>query len=141
MSRIYADSMIFVYALEAHPEYGERSRHILRRIAERGDTLCTSVLTAGEVLTGFYKKNALDQIRVATAFFNPPHVEMLEFDMPSALGYAQIRRDHRLSPADAVHIATAARRGVDLFLTNDRTLTSKIIPGISFIAGLDVNLF
>jgi predicted nucleic acid-binding protein len=140
MSRIYGDSMIFVYALEAQPEYGERSR-ILRRMAERGDTLCTSVLTVGEVLTGFNKKNALDQIRVATAFFRPPHVEMLEFDMQSALGYAQIRRDHRLSPADSIHIATAARRGVDLFLTNDHTLTRKIIPGISFIAGLDVNLF
>jgi predicted nucleic acid-binding protein len=134
MSRIYGDSMIFVYALEAHPEYGARTRHILRRMAERGDTLCTSVLTAAEVLTGFYKKNALDQIRVATAFFRPPHVEMLEFDMQSALGYAQIRCDHRLAPADAIHLATAARRGVDLFLTNDHTLTQKVIHGISFIA-------
>ena len=141
MSRIYWDSMLFIYAFEAHREFGPRTRQILERMLERGDTLCTSVLTAGEVLTGFYKQNALDQARIATSFFRPPHVEMLDFDFQSALGYAQIRRDHEVRPADAIHLACAARRGVDLFLTNDRALTRKTIPGISFIAGLDVNLF
>jgi predicted nucleic acid-binding protein len=90
---------------------------------------------------GFYKRNAHDRIAAVTTYFRPPSVEMLEFDLPAAIHYAQIRNEHKVAPADAIHLASAARRGVDLFLTNDRRLARKIIPGISFIAGLDVNLF
>jgi predicted nucleic acid-binding protein len=133
--------MLFIYAFEGHPAFGPRTRQILERMSERDDTLCTSVLTAGEVLTGLYRQNATDQVRMAMSFFKSPRLEMLEFDFQAALSYAQIRRDHQVTPADAIHLACAARRGVDLFLTNDRTLTRKTIAGISFIAGLDVNLF
>ena len=48
---------------------------------------------------------------------------------------------HRVTPADAIHLASAAAAGVDLFLTNDRALQPLLIPGIHFIAGLGVNLF
>jgi hypothetical protein len=34
-------------------------------------------------------------------------------------------------------LACAAEAGVDLFLTNDRRLKGRSIPGIQFLAGLD----
>jgi predicted nucleic acid-binding protein len=46
-----------------------------------------------------------------------------------------------VAPADAIHLAAAAHSGVNLFLTNDEKLQRLVIPGIDFIAGLDVNLF
>jgi predicted nucleic acid-binding protein len=55
--------------------------------------------------------------------------------------YASIRATHTVSPADAIHLAAAAQAKVDLFLTNDRKLVGKVIPGVQFVAGLDVNLF
>jgi predicted nucleic acid-binding protein len=46
-----------------------------------------------------------------------------------------------VAPADAIHLACAAQAKTDLFLTNDKRLVGKIIPGIQFIATLDTRLF
>jgi hypothetical protein len=35
----------------------------------------------------------------------------------------------------------AAEAGTDLFLTNDKRLLGKIVPGIQFIASLDTQFF
>jgi len=73
--------------------------------------------------------------------FLSPQIELLPFTPETADHYARIRGNHRVSPADAIHLASAAQYGVDLFLTNDRRLQGLTIPGIHFIAGMDVNLF
>jgi predicted nucleic acid-binding protein len=46
----------------------------------------------------------------------------------------------KVSSADAIHLACAANAGTDLFLTNDKKLVGKVIPGIQFIVGLDSNI-
>ena len=68
-------------------------------------------------------------------------MEILPFTSDTANRYGQIRGTARVSSADAIHLACAAESRVNLFLTNDRRLQSLVIPGIDFIAGLDVNLF
>lgn len=140
MSRIYWDSMLFIYWLEDHPQHAARMNRIHERMEARGDKLCTSVFTVAEVLTGIYKRGALEiasQVREACS----PQIELISFTPETADGYARIRAGHRVSPADAIHLASAANAGVDLFLTNDDHLQSLAIPGIHFIAGMDVNLF
>ena len=111
------------------------------RMEERGDRLCTSVFTVGEVLTGLYRKKApaiASQVREA---FRSPQIELISFTAETADSFARIRASHRVSPADAIHLASAANAGVDLFLTNDHRLQPLAIPGIHFIAGIDVSLF
>jgi predicted nucleic acid-binding protein len=133
--------MLFVYWLEDHPEHAARMSHIHKRMEQRRDALCTSAFTLAEVLTGLYRKDALqtaDQIRAA---FRPPEVELIAFTPETADHYARIRGTHKVSAADAIHLASAAQAGVDLFLTNDHRLQKLSIPGIQFIAGMDVNLF
>ena len=120
MSRIYWDSMLFVYWLEDHPEYAARMGKIHKRMQERMDTLCTSTFTLGEVLTGIYKRDALelaDQVRDDPTL----QVEMIPFTPETADRYARIAPVNA-SPADAIHLASAAQSGVDLFLTNDHRL-------------------
>jgi predicted nucleic acid-binding protein len=141
VSRIYWDTMLFVYWLEGHPDHAARMSQIHKRMEERRDTLCTSALTLGEVLTGLYKRGALETATRIRERFRPPLVELLPFTPETADRYARIRGNHRVSPADAIHLASAAQTGVDLFLTNDRGLQRLAIPGIQFIAGMDVNLF
>ena len=141
MSRIYWDTMLFVYLIEAHPEHGVRAREIFAAMKMRRDTLCTSVFTIGEVLTGPYKKGAVELASQVKESIRPPVVELLPFNTETADGYARIRSENRVSPADAIHLASAAHAGVNLFLTNDRRLPALVIPGIDFIAGMDVNLF
>ncbi len=141
MSRIYWDTMLFVYWLEDHPQHAERVQHIFEAMKRRRDTLCSSVVTLGEILTGPYKKNAAESVATIQTFFQPPHVQLIPFTIEAADRYARIRGQHNVTPADAIHLSTASYAGVDLFLTNDRRLQKLVIPGIDFIAGMEVNLF
>jgi predicted nucleic acid-binding protein len=141
VSLIYWDTMLFVYFIEASPQYGERVKGIWAAMQGRGDTLCSSVFTVGEALTGSYKRGTPEAAAQVREFLQPPRVELIPFTMDVADRYAQIRARNRVSPPDAIHLASAAQAGVDLFLTNDNRLHGLVIRGIDFIAGIDVNLF
>jgi predicted nucleic acid-binding protein len=132
--------MLFIYVLEANPECGIRVRDILGSIAERQDTLVTSIFTLGEVLAGGHKKGSPELVSKARELLQPPTVELLPISVETIERYAQIRGRHGVKPPDALHLACASLAGVNLFLTDDRALTKLVIPGIDFIAGLDVNL-
>jgi len=133
--------MLFVYWLEDHPLHADRMGRIREWMERRGDTLCTSAFTVGEVLTGPYRTGAIETASRIREAFRSPQIELIPFTPDTADHYAAIRGKHRVSPADAIHLASAAQAGVDLFLTNDRRLQPLAIPGIDFIAGMDVNLF
>jgi uncharacterized protein len=141
LSRIYWDSMLFIYWLEDHPQHAARMHRIHECMEARGDRLCTSVFTVGEVLNGLYKRDALEIASQVREAFRSPQIELIPYTPETADSYARIRAGHRVSPADAIHLASAANGGVDLFLTNDHRLQPLVIPGINFIAGMDVNLF
>jgi predicted nucleic acid-binding protein len=66
---------------------------------------------------------------------------ILPFSFETAKHYSAIRASQRISPTDAIHLASAAEANADLFLTNDNQLQGKVIPGIQFIARLDINLY
>ena len=66
--------------------------------------------------------------------------EVIPFTIETADRYGQIRGALEISSADAIHLACAASAETDLFLTNDKNLVGKIIPGIQFIAGIDSNI-
>ena len=59
MSRVYWDSMMFIYMLEGNPTFGPLVLGILDDMDRRGDTLCTSSFCIGEVLTGPRKFNPM----------------------------------------------------------------------------------
>jgi predicted nucleic acid-binding protein len=141
MSLVYWDTMLFVYWFDEHPVYAERVRHILSRMEQRKDALCTSSFAVGEVLVGPYKKGNRDAAIRIREVLRPPFVEVLPFANDAVDHYARIRSELRVSAADGIHLACAAQAGVDLFLTNDRKLVGQIVPGIQFIAGIDSDLF
>lgn len=141
MSLVYWDTMLFIYWLEAHPQNGPLVQQIHRKMAQRGAQLCTGVFTVGEVLAAPYKLGKADAIRQLSEYFRGCGVKLLPFDLDAAERYAEIRGKHNVSPADAVHLATASVTQVDLYLTNDKKLKNLSIPGIKFIAGLDGNIF
>lgn len=141
MSRIYWDTMLFVYWLEDHPQQAPKVQKILEKMEERGDILCTSTFTMAELLVGPKKQNAPDVAQRIRDFLRSSAVDLLPFTEDTAEQYATIRAANRVSPADAIHLASAAEADVNLFLTNDHRLRGLVIPGIHFIAGMDVDLF
>jgi predicted nucleic acid-binding protein len=141
VSLIYWDTMLFVYWLEADPTFGMRTKEIWDKMLERGDTLCTSIFTVGEVLTGFYKRSDRERAAEAREMFELPDIQLLPLTIEVTERYAQIRAAQRLTPADAIHLATASVANANLFLTNDAAISKLTVPGIDFVAGLNVNLF
>ena len=137
MSRIYWDTMLFIYVLEEHPTYVEGLKRLLSRMQSRGDRLCSSAFGLGEVLVGARQRNDERLAEAIRTEMRSPHVDLIPFDAVAAEHYADIRARHRTTPPDSIHLACAAAAGVDLFLTNDVALTRLDVRGIRFIAGLD----
>jgi predicted nucleic acid-binding protein len=142
MSRVYWDSMLFIYVLEGNPTFAPQVKKILEHMARRGDVLCTSVFALGEVLTGPRKFGSpADVARTRQFLVNSGRVELLPFSAETADRFSMIRASTSIRSADAIHLAAASEFGVDLFLTHDKKLQKLSIPGIHFIAGLDGKIF
>jgi len=140
MSLVYWDTMLFVYLFEGHPEFKARVAQITHRMEARGDTLCTSVFTVGEILAGPSRTQRWDEVSKVRAFFRSAELRLLEFKLSTAEIFAEIRGRAGISAGDAIHLACAAEARVDLFLTHDKRLAKKIVPGIQFIATLDSDI-
>jgi predicted nucleic acid-binding protein len=140
MSRIYWDSMLFIYWLEDNPRFIKRMKAIRGRMDERQDQLITSAFTIGEVLAGPCRKGMSGQMNELRGILLSVISEIIPFTIDTADHYARIRGTLGVSAPDALHLACAAAAGADLFLTNDNDLVRKVIPGIQFIAGLDSNI-
>jgi uncharacterized protein len=138
MSRIYWDTMLFIYWLEGNPIFGQRVHAIWSRMQERNDELITGTLALAEVLAGAYKGGASEErIQKVRMAFESAVSQMIPFTADTADLFGRIKGTLGVATADAIHLACAATAGTDLFLTNDADLVGRVIPGIQFIAGLD----
>lgn len=141
MSRIYWDTMLFIYWLENNSQFAKRVGTIRARMKERQDQLITSAFTFGEILAGPYRAGATAAANESRKWLRAAVSEVLPFTVETADRFAYIRGSLGLAAPDAIHLASAAEAGTDLFLTNDKSLVGKIVPGIHFIASLDTPLF
>jgi predicted nucleic acid-binding protein len=132
--------MLFVYWIEDDPRYAKPIRQLLLKMEQRQDQLCTSSFAVGEALVGPRKAGNDEAATRMLNVFRSPFVEVIPFGLETAEHYAGIRANQPISAPDAIHLACAAQGRIDLFLTNDKNLIGKIIPGIQFIAGLDSNI-
>jgi predicted nucleic acid-binding protein len=137
VSRIYWDTMLFIYWLENHPRFAKRVDEIYSRMRDRQDQLLTGAFTFGEVLSGVYRKGSAHQAGEVRLQLQKVVTEIVPFTIETADHYARIRGSLSLPPADAIHLASAADAGTDLFLTNDKRLVGKFVPGIHFVASLE----
>jgi predicted nucleic acid-binding protein len=133
--------MLFVYMLEAEPRFGPRVLEIKKEMTRRGDRLCTSVFTVGEVLTGPQKCGSGAVVAQLREYFASDEVDLVPFTMVTSEEYSRVRATHPIYPADAIHLASAAQARSDLFMTNDQRLLKLSVSGISFIVGLDARVF
>lgn len=140
MSRIYWDKMVFAYWLEDRAPYSDRIDFIHSRMLERGDTLVASSYSVAELLVAPAKLGDQKLEKTIRKFFESGRVEVQNFDIAVAARFAEIRATANVTPADAIHLACAATAGVDLFLTNDKSLRKLVIRGIPFIDGIDTSV-
>jgi predicted nucleic acid-binding protein len=134
MSRVFWDSMLFIYLLEGNAEFSARVRELLARSKKRGDRLFTSHLALGEVMAGAGRAPGLPSGQMVRDTLQEMGFTCLPFDGGAVGPFARLRSGERLKVADAIHLASAASAGIDLFLTGDRQISRLDVPGIQFIA-------
>lgn len=137
MSRIFWDSMLFIYLLEDHPAFSTRAQRLLDRAYRRGDSLYTSYLALGEILAGVEKSPNPQKTSVMTATIREMGFSFLPFDEGAVAPFSRLRAIEKLKVADSIHLACAASARIDLFLTGDKQLLKLDVPGIQFIADFD----
>jgi predicted nucleic acid-binding protein len=137
MSRIFWDTNLFIYLMEDYGDLSERVARLRERMLARGDELCTSTLTLGEVLVKPLKAGDEDlRHQYETAILTTALV--LPLDTAAARTYATLRAaDPAIRAPDAIQLACAAQARVDLFITNDERLSEKVIPGVQFVTSLN----
>ena len=136
MSRVFWDTNLFIYLVEAHPKYSQRVVDLRRRMLKRRDQLYTSALTLGEVLVKPVETGN-EALRRSYERAMTTGVVLISLDQDAARIYAQIRQDRSLRAPDTIQLACAAQAQVDLFITNDDRLSGKVVPGIQFIVSLE----
>ena len=141
MRRIYWDTMLYAYWLEANNKLSQRIEHIHQTMQQRSDTLCSSLFVLGELLVGPAKANDISSASSIRQFFDSEAVAMLPYTTQAVGIFVDLRANHGVKPLDALHLAIAATSGIDLFLTHDRRLHKILAPGLPFIAGIETDLF
>lgn len=138
MTRVYWDTMLFIYLLEAHPAFGPRVQAVHQALTQQGAKLCTSVFTVGEILTMPRKTDDQKKIDLLMDYFEfSGNIQVVPFTIRTAQRYAEIRAKERVLSADAIHLASASEVQADMFMTNDRKLQRLRIDGIKLVADMD----
>jgi predicted nucleic acid-binding protein len=130
--------MLIIYLLEGNPSYSKRVQHLLQRSFERGDSLYTSFLAYGEVMAG--AMNSPDKAAKIQKTMEEMGFTYLPFDGGAVMPFSRLRAKNKLKVADAIHLASAASAGIDLFLTGDKQLMGLDVPGVQFIADFETPL-
>jgi predicted nucleic acid-binding protein len=139
--RIYLDTNLFIYAVEAISPYAHAIWPLLRA-ADLGEIqLVTSLLALAETLV-LPSRNEDDQlISTYRELFTQPPAGLFV----SPLGADVLERAAMLRAAssslrlpDAIHLATAESERCDRFLTNDKRLGGLVSPPVVVLAELDL---
>ena len=134
MSLVFWDSMLFIYLVEAHPEFAPIVLDILQRCACRGDALYTSHLSVAEALVGLPQGGGKERVFLET--LDELNFRFAEFSGGAVPPFRMLRRDFGLQQPDAMNLACAAAVTTDIDLTFDERLLKRRlhVPGIQFIA-------
>ena len=137
---IYLDTNIWIYAVEDHPTFGALARQMFVEARAKGHRVAGSLFVLGELLV--LSRHDANEFAAAAyrSLFQARQVVLLPYSASAMETYVALRAYQRLKPMDALHLATAAHAGADMFLTEDVQLLSKKVPDAMTIVNLSTAL-
>lgn len=128
---IALDSNILIYFFNENPEFVDAARRLLSLVQTGEVTAVASVLVLGEIM----RKGNDELCRALTSIRNLDYVSVDAEVALKAADLQQVRPSLRF--VDALHIATAVVHGAQEFWTNDRHISTTVVPGLTMRA-LDI---
>jgi len=133
--RVYLDTNVFVYAMEAFEQYVEIIGEVFQAVDAGRTTAVTSFLTLGECLVKPFRDERPDMAEAYGSMIqDAANFEVADIDREVMVCAAKLRAQRQgIRMPDAIHLATARQRGCDAFLTNDRRLAAADSPELAVI--------
>ena len=132
-SVIGLDTSVFIYHLEAHPDYQPLTQELLAGVENGQWKAVTSTVTVMELTVRPWQ---LDRPAVAREYeallAHFPNLVLADVTRDVARQAAQLRASYRVRPADALQVATALIHSATAFVTNDRSLT-RLAPMLDIV--------
>ncbi len=123
------DTSIFIYHLEAHPTYLPYTQQIFASILSGQKRAVTSTISLVEINVQPLQLGREDIARKYEALLvNFPYLRIADIDRRVARQAARLRAAYQVHPADALQIAACQLHGAQVFITNDKRLSSLKLP-------------
>lgn len=134
---VYLDTNIWIYALEAYPNFVKAITELFHAI-DRGELKAvTSELTLAEVLVKpMLDQNSQRQEVYKQTLQSSDFLTICPIDRGILIQAADIRASCQLKLPDAIHVATAIETGCTVFLTNDRGLQKISNPAVLLLSDI-----
>lgn len=130
------DTPVFIYHLEAHPQYAPLTQVIFSGMEAGKWRGITSTITLMEITVHPWRAGREDIARKYEALLvNFPNLTIVDIQRDVARTAAQLRARYSVRPPDALQAAASLHAGAQAFLTNDRRLSA--LQGLLEILILD----
>jgi predicted nucleic acid-binding protein len=132
--KVYLDTNVFIYAVEAVAAYADVIVALFDLIAGGEVAVFTSELTLAESLAKPFEAGRNDIVEVYEEMLSPSSwLSVLSVERDILIEAARLQARLVLRLPDAIHVATAAAAGCDVLLSNDRRLK---VPAGMVLRGL-----
>ncbi|GFE71680.1 PIN domain-containing protein [Chroococcus sp. FPU101] len=135
-AKVYIDSAILIYSVEAHPDYRELLRPLWLSLQASEIEVISSELSLMEVLIVPLKNNDSALVNDYRELMLNGEMQLIPINSTILTQAAQLRATTNLRTPDAIHVATALNTGSTMFLSNDRRI--RQVPNLSIIVLQDV---
>ena len=130
--RVHRDTNIFIDAAEGLAAFTPALSGLFECMASGDIRASTSELTLAEALAKPLKAGREDIARLYEEMLAPSDwLSVLPIDRVILIAAARLRATLKLRLPDAIHVATAARAGCDLLLSNDKRM--KVPAGMMLL--------
>jgi predicted nucleic acid-binding protein len=130
--KVYLDTNVFIYAVEAVAEYVAAVEVLFGLIEDGTVSAVTSELTLAEALAKPLEVGRYDIAQVYEAMLTPSTwLSVVPIDRSILIEAAKLQAQLKLRLPDAIHVATAIATGCPTVLSNDRRL--QVPPGIKLL--------
>jgi predicted nucleic acid-binding protein len=127
------DTSIFIYHLEAHPQYLPLTRVVLNQVQSGQCMAIASTVAIMELTVQPWRLNRADVARQYEVLLaNFPNLKLVDVTREVARKAAQLRASYNLRPADALQVGTAIVNGATLWVSNDKKL-KRLVPDMEVI--------